>query len=114
MPCSEFKEKFVTVYRVLTVYYLVYAVFVASESASMLYYPGNKFGHYLFCRVVKEAEANSLKLTPEYLELKFIESIANNSKIYFGEKIPRMILGQSLSGNFVPKVSEIDHEQPLL
>ncbi|KAJ7569980.1 hypothetical protein O6H91_01G102200 [Diphasiastrum complanatum] len=67
-----------------------------------------------FYRVVKEAEANSLKLTPEYLELKFIESIANNSKIYFGEKIPRMILGQSLSGNFVPKVSEIDHEQPLL
>jgi hypothetical protein len=36
---------------------------------------------------LKEAEANRLKLTPEYLELRFIESIANNSKIFFGEKV---------------------------
>jgi hypothetical protein len=39
------------------------------------------------CRILKEAEANRLKLTPEYLELRFIESIANNSKIFFGEKV---------------------------
>jgi erlin len=38
-------------------------------------------------RILKEAEANRLKLTPEYLELRFIESIANNSKIFFGEKV---------------------------
>jgi hypothetical protein len=37
---------------------------------------------------LKEAEANRLKLTPAYLELRFIESIANNSKIFFGEKVP--------------------------
>ena len=36
---------------------------------------------------MKEAEANKLKLTPEFLELKFIESIANNSKMFFGEKV---------------------------
>jgi erlin len=36
---------------------------------------------------LKEAEVNRLKLTPEYLELRFIESIANNSKIFFGEKV---------------------------
>lgn len=37
--------------------------------------------------VVKEAEANKLKLTPQYLELKFIEAIADNTKIFFGEKV---------------------------
>ncbi|XWS53305.1 hypothetical protein CRYUN_Cryun11dG0145600 [Craigia yunnanensis] len=36
--------------------------------------------------VMKEAEANKLKLTPEFLELKFIEAIADNTKIFFGEK----------------------------
>ncbi|CAK9186198.1 unnamed protein product [Ilex paraguariensis] len=35
---------------------------------------------------MKEAEANKLMLTPQYLELKFIEAIANNSKIFFGDK----------------------------
>ncbi|PKU72077.1 erlin-2-B isoform X1 [Dendrobium catenatum] len=54
-----------------------------------------------FYRVMKEAEANKLKLTPEFLELKFIEAIANNSKIFFGEKVPNMVLDQRLLGNFL-------------
>lgn len=37
--------------------------------------------------VMKEAEANKLKLTPEFLELKFIEAIADNTKIFFGDKV---------------------------
>lgn len=37
--------------------------------------------------VIKEAEANRLKLTPEFLELKYIEAIANNTKIFFGDKV---------------------------
>lgn len=37
--------------------------------------------------VIKEAEANRLKLTPEFLQLKFIESVTNNTKIFFGEKV---------------------------
>lgn len=37
--------------------------------------------------VMKEAEANKLKLTPQFLELKFIEAIADNTKIFFGEKV---------------------------
>lgn len=41
---------------------------------------------------MKEVEANKLRLTPEYLELKFIEAIANNSKIYFGNKVTRTSL----------------------
>ncbi|KAF3621270.1 Erlin-2 [Capsicum annuum] len=39
-----------------------------------------------YYRTMKEAEANKLKLTPEFLELRFIEAIANNSKIFFGNK----------------------------
>ncbi|KAK9750646.1 hypothetical protein RND81_02G210700 [Saponaria officinalis] len=58
-----------------------------------------------YYRLVKEAEANSLKLTPEYLELRFIEAIANDAKIYFGEKIPNMVLDQKLLGNFLERRS---------
>jgi hypothetical protein len=36
---------------------------------------------------MKEADANKLKFTPQFLELKFIEAIANNSKMFFGEKV---------------------------
>lgn len=42
---------------------------------------------YLFCSVMREAEANKLKLTPQFLELKFIEAIADNTKIFFGDKV---------------------------
>jgi len=54
-----------------------------------------------FYRVQKEAEANKLMLTPEYLELKFIEAIANNTKMFFGDKVPNMVFGQKLLGNFL-------------
>jgi len=43
-------------------------------------------------RAQKEAEANLLLLTPERLQLESIQAIANNTKIYFGEKIPDMFL----------------------
>ncbi|OAY77950.1 Erlin-2 [Ananas comosus] len=62
-----------------------------------------------FYRVTKEAEANRLKLTPEYLELKFIESIANNSKIFFGDKVPNMVMDQRLLGNFLSGIPQRDH-----
>ncbi|XP_041013865.1 erlin-2-B [Juglans microcarpa x Juglans regia] len=58
-----------------------------------------------FYRVMKEAEANELKLTPQFLELKFIEAIADNTKIFFGEKVPNMVLDQRLLGNFLQQVS---------
>jgi hypothetical protein len=60
-------------------------------------------------RITKEAEANRLKLTPEYLELRFIESIANNSKIFFGEKIPNMIMDQRMLRNYLDNGSTKDH-----
>ncbi|KAK7814528.1 erlin-1, partial [Quercus suber] len=39
-----------------------------------------------FYRLSKEAEAKKLKLTPHFLELKFIESIAADKKLSFEEK----------------------------
>jgi regulator of protease activity HflC (stomatin/prohibitin superfamily) len=54
-----------------------------------------------FYKVVKEAEANKLILTPEYLELRFIEAIANNTKMFFGNKVPNMVFDQRLLGNFL-------------
>ncbi|GAV61450.1 Band_7 domain-containing protein [Cephalotus follicularis] len=59
-----------------------------------------------YYRVMREAEANKLKLTPEFLELKFIDAIADNTKIFFGDKVPNMILDQRLLGNFLQKVSK--------
>ncbi|KAF2325448.1 hypothetical protein GH714_028769 [Hevea brasiliensis] len=55
--------------------------------------------------VMKEAEANKLKLTPEFLELKFIEAIADNTKIFFGDKVSNMVLDQRLLGNFLQRLS---------
>ncbi|KAL8161449.1 hypothetical protein V2J09_012938 [Rumex salicifolius] len=55
-------------------------------------------------RMMKEAEANKLLLTPQYLELKFIESIANNSKIFYGDKLPNMVFDQKLLGSFLQNV----------
>lgn len=40
----------------------------------------------------KFAESNRVKLTPEYLELMKYQSIATNSKIYFGQDIPNMFV----------------------
>jgi len=37
---------------------------------------------------LKSAEAEKLRLTPEYLELARIQSIANNTKLFFGPSIP--------------------------
>ena len=54
-----------------------------------------------FYRALKEAEANKLKLTPQFLELKFIEAIANNTKIFFGNKIPNLVFDQRLLGNYL-------------
>ncbi|KAL6529308.1 hypothetical protein OROGR_014931 [Orobanche gracilis] len=59
-----------------------------------------------YYRTIKEAEANKLKLTSQYLELKFIEAITNNSKIYFGNKVPNMVLDQRLLGNFLQDIKK--------
>ncbi|KAH9602629.1 hypothetical protein KSS87_005114 [Heliosperma pusillum] len=62
------------------------------------------FADAYYYRLIKEAEANSFKLTPQYLELRFIEAIANDTKIYFGDKIPNMFFDQKLLGHFLERV----------
>nr|GMD29584.1 erlin-2-B [Ipomoea batatas] len=59
-----------------------------------------------YYRTMKEAEANRLKLTPQFLELKFIEAITNNSKMFFGNKVPNMVLDQRILGNYLQEFSE--------
>merc|ERR1711871_66213 len=50
--------------------------------------------HY---RALKRAEANKARLTPEFLEWQHIKSLANNSKIYFGEKIPALYVDRGVT-----------------
>lgn len=38
----------------------------------------------------REAQGNKLLLTPEFLELRRYETLASNSKVYFGKDIPSM------------------------
>ena len=52
-----------------------------------------------FYRVHKMAEANKLLLTPEYIEMKRIESLSNNQKVYFGPDIPTMFVNQQEASN---------------
>lgn len=38
----------------------------------------------------KQAEANKLLLTPEYLELKKYEALTNSAKLFYGPDVPKM------------------------
>ena len=52
-----------------------------------------------------EAESNKLKLTPEYLQLAMHQALAQNTKIYFGNSIPKMFINaneMSSSGTDLP------------
>lgn len=50
----------------------------------------------------KLAEGNQLLLTKEYLQLRKYESIAQNSKIYFGSDIPQMFYERQSNSNDSP------------
>lgn len=45
-----------------------------------------------YYKIEKQADANAALLTAQYLELKRIEAISNNNKVYFGPDIPKMFL----------------------
>ncbi|XP_063050999.1 erlin-2 [Engraulis encrasicolus] len=51
-----------------------------------------------FYSAQRAAEANKVKLTPEYLQLMKYKAIATNSKIYFGSEIPHMFVDSGSSG----------------
>lgn len=60
----------------------------------------------------KQAEANKVLLTKEYLELKKYDALSQNNKIYFGSDIPNMFLqasvGESASGGGGPKSVQVE------
>lgn len=45
-----------------------------------------------FYRLQQQAEVNKILHTPEYLELKKYEALAQNTKVYFGNDIPQNFL----------------------
>lgn len=45
-----------------------------------------------YYQMQKQAEANKLLLTRQYLELRKFEAIAANNKVYFGSDIPKMFV----------------------
>jgi len=51
-----------------------------------------------FYRAQKEAEANAIRLTPELLALETVRALANNTKIYFGENIPKLFFDNQFLG----------------
>lgn len=55
-----------------------------------------------YYKEIKEIEANTKKLTPEYLKYTLIQGITNNTKLYFGESIPKYI------GDNMKILSELD------
>ncbi|OXA41350.1 erlin-2-B [Folsomia candida] len=57
-------------------------------------------------RKEKLGEGNAIILTPEYLELKRIEAITTNTKMYFGNNIPNMFLGESFKPDVTPVLTK--------
>jgi len=50
-----------------------------------------------FCssQATKEADSNAALLSDSYLEFLRIQSLANNTKIYFGDKIPSLYVDKA-------------------
>lgn len=50
-----------------------------------------------YYKQMKESESNSHLLTTEYLEYMHILALSNNTKVYFGEKMPNLFVDKSRS-----------------
>ncbi|XP_008333941.1 erlin-2 [Cynoglossus semilaevis] len=61
-----------------------------------------------FYTAQRTAEANKLKLTPEYLQLMKYKAIAANSKIYFGNDIPHMFVDTGAAGTSIKASTAVD------
>merc|ERR1712141_403330 len=51
-----------------------------------------------FYRIKREAEANALLLSKEYLDLKKFEALSSNRKVYFGPDIPNTYIVNEAAG----------------
>jgi len=45
-----------------------------------------------YYKAQRQADSYKLILTPEYLEMKRIEALGSNNKVYFGSSIPSMFV----------------------
>ncbi len=52
-----------------------------------------------YYKMQKQAEANKLLFTQEFIEVKKYEAIASNQKVYFGPDIPSMFVSQADQNN---------------
>merc|ERR1719150_1581915 len=67
-----------------------------------------------FYKIERSATANKLLLSKEYLELKKIEAMSVNNKVYFGPDIPNMFINEREEARDTPRLSlgkEKDHNK---
>lgn len=65
-----------------------------------------------FYQMKMQAEANKLLLSKEFLELKKYESLAHNTKIFYGQDIPRMFsFGSCLNDADLKSNTNIEHKK---
>ncbi|KAE8661442.1 hypothetical protein F3Y22_tig00113725pilonHSYRG00305 [Hibiscus syriacus] len=60
----------------------------------------------------KAATVSKIMMEPKLMEKessRFIEGIADNTKTFFGDKVPNMVLDQRLLGNFLLNMSSQVH-----
>ncbi|KAK7498334.1 hypothetical protein BaRGS_00010594 [Batillaria attramentaria] len=60
-----------------------------------------------FYRILKDAEANKMKLTKEFLEYTRYQSVASNTKIFFGSHIPDVFMDPTV---FAPPAAELGQQ----
>merc|ERR1719264_585825 len=58
-----------------------------------------------FYKIERSATANKLLLSPEYLELKKIEAMSVNNKVYFGPEIPNMFINEREEARDTPRLT---------
>jgi regulator of protease activity HflC (stomatin/prohibitin superfamily) len=56
----------------------------------------------------KKAEANRDLFTPEYIQYTFAQALANNTKVYFGNKIPSILLENTFQSLTTQQVEQTE------
>ena len=69
----------------------------AADGAEVTLTPGLQVaGDAEFYAATREAEANAQRITPELIQLEAVRALSNNTKVYFGESLPKMFVDPSL------------------
>jgi hypothetical protein len=57
----------------------------------------------------READVNRAKLTPEFITLEALRAMSNNTKFFFGDRVPAVMLQQLLTPADVAGALERPH-----